>query len=250
MNNEKEQILTKALNYLNEYKDESVYYKELKRAYEEYQTLVTNDPVTNELFVKHINDLCDFLKKRKNANTTITCLVFFIILIVALTSFTAVKYYNLSSDLKRNIVNHNGSTSLNVQFNNPERFEANKLSDMANYMSLDPLTFTILVTNKNDLDLKVHYDVYLIEENSEVIEDNLISRDAFVYYINSSNRESGIKTLKDTTEVKGKLLLFSGEVNTNKEELVSLRMWIDSNTNVDYLNKKYKFKLYVDGYVI
>lgn len=251
MNKEKEKILNKAHEFLVNYEgDESVYYQELKRAYEEYKKLELSDEVTNELFKKHINDLCDFLNKRKNANATITCLITFIVLIIFLTSFTAIKYYNLSEDLKRSIINHNGSTSLNVEYNNVENFQANKLSDETNFMNLDPLSFSIIATNKDNLDLRVHYDVYLIEENDDIPASDVLTKEAFLYHVNSSSRQSGIKSLGTATKTKNKLLIFSGEVATNTRETIDLRMWIDSNTTLDYINKKYKFKLYVDGYVI
>lgn len=251
MNKDKEKILLKVEEYLKKYKgDDSIYYEQLKSSYEEYKVLNLPDKVTNDLYIKHLNELCEFIKNRKNANSTIIMLIIFSLLIIGIASFTTYKYYTLSSDLKKNIFKHNGSTSINVNFNNSLNFNANTLSDLESYKNLTPLSFTILASNKDYDDLKVHYDVYLIEQNDNIPEGSLITKDAFLYNVNSSIRESGPKALKDATIKNNKLLIFSGEVTTNVEEEIELRMWIDSNTNIDYLNKKYKFKIYVDGYVV
>ncbi|MCH5167590.1 MAG: hypothetical protein J1F35_06865 [Erysipelotrichales bacterium] len=251
MNNEREKIINKVEECLRNYKgDDSIYYKQLKESFEEYKSLKKPDQVTNDIYVKHLNELCDYIKERKNANRTITILIIFSIFIIGISAFTSYKYYNLTSDLKENIIKHNGSTSLNVHFNNSLNFDANKLSDIEHFKDLAPMTFSILATNKDNDDVMVHYDVYLIEQNDDIPEENKITKEAFLYNVNSDTRESGVKALKDATSKNDKLLIFSGETKTNIEENIEIRMWIDSNTNLDYINKKYKFKIYVDGYVV
>lgn len=251
MNREKEKILAKVKTYLDKYKgDDSIYYKQLESSYEEYQKLELSDKVTNDLFIKHLNELCDFIKSRKHANRTIMVLVIFSCFIIGLSLFSTFKYYNLSTDLKKNILKHNGSTSLNLVFNNTLNFNANTLSDRESYMNLEPLEFTLIASNKDNDDVEVHYDVYLVEDNGDLPEDKILSKDAFLYNVSSDSKESGVKALKDATVKDKKMLIFSGKTKTNEEEKIDLRMWIDSNTNLDYINKKYKFKIYVDGYVI
>ena len=249
--NEREKIINKVENYLRDYKgDDSIYYKQLKESYEEYKELKSPDKVTNDIYVKHLNELCEYIKERKNANRTITLLVMFSIFIIVISTFTTYKYYNLSTDLKKNIVKHNGSTSLNVHFNDSLNFDANKLSDIAHFKDLAPMTFSIVASSKDNSDVTVHYDIYLIEQNDGIPEGAKISKDAFLYNVNSDTRESGVKALKDATNKGDKLLIFSGETKANVEENIELRMWIDSNTDIDYINKKYKFKIFVDGYVV
>lgn len=249
--NNKEKILKKVEDYLKKYKgDTSKYYEQLVKSYNEYKKLDLKDDKNNDLYIKHLDELCEYIKERKNANKTITLLVIFSIFIIGLSIFITYKYYNLSTDLRNNIFKHNGSTSLNVHFDSSFGFDANKLSDIENFKDLTPLTFTILASNKKKNDIKVHYDVYLVEQNDDIKDEDKISREAFLYNVNSDIKESGVKSLKDATIKNGKMLIFSGETMVNTEEKLELRMWIDSNTELDYINKKYKFKIYVDGYVV
>lgn len=249
--NNKEKILRKVEDYLKKYKgDTSIYYEQLVKSYNEYKTMDLKEDKNNDLYIKHLDELCEYIKERRNANKTITLLVLFSIFIIGLSIFITYKYYNLSADLKNNIFKHNGSTSLNVYFDSSIGFDANKLSDIENFKDLTPLSFTILASNKKHNDIKVHYDVYLVEQNDDIIDEGKISREAFLYNVNSDDKESGVKALKDATIKNGRLLIFSGETMTNVEEKLELRMWIDSNTELDYINKKYKFKIYVDGYVV
>ena len=243
-------ILDKVELYLEQYKDDnSIYYQELKKSYNEYKHIDLKDKVTNDLYIKHLNELCDFIKSKKHANRIIFMLIVSSIFIIILSCFTTLKYYELSRNLESNVLLRNGSTNLNINYGNMEKFNVNSLSDEYNFMNLEPLTITILPYNKTNKQQPFHYDVYLVEENNDIENDNFLSKDAFLYNISTSNKESGIKYLKNAKKRKKRLLIFSGETLTNQEEEIELRMWIDSNTNLDYINKKYKFKIYIEGYI-
>lgn len=251
MNKRKQKILIKAEEYLNKYKnDDSIYYKELKKATKDYKELDLTDKITNDLYVEHINQLCDFIKKKNRANLLISLMVMFSIFIVILASYSSYKYYTLSNDIKNNILNNNHSTSLIVNYKNIEGFDANTLANEADYLNLKPLTLSVLAKSDDHKKNKYHYDIYIIEDNEDVAQEKLLSKDALLYDVLSSSKDSGIKQLRNSTFVKDKMLIFSGEVTTNVEEDIDIRMWIDSNTDVDYKNKKYKFKIYVDGYLL
>lgn len=251
MNKSKEVTLKKVETYLEKYKDDtSIYYEELKKSYKEYKDIDLKDKVTNDLYIKHLNELCDFIKSKKNANRTMFMLITSSIFIIILCCFTTVKYYQLAHDLESNVLFRNGSTSLSVNYSNVENFDANTLSDDANFRYLEPLTLTLLAHDKSNKQKLFHYDVYLIEQNEDIPSENILSKDAFLYNVSSRNKESGVKGLKNATMKKNRMLIFSGEMPTNEEEQIDLRMWIDSNTDVDYINKKYKFKLFVEGYVL
>ena len=66
----------------------------------------------------------------------------------------------------------------------------------------------------------------------------------------NDGESENLKSLKNATVNKNRLLIYSGEMLTNQEEEIDLRLWIDSNTDLDYMSKKFKFKLFVEGYVI
>lgn len=250
MNKKNQKTLTKAEECLNKYSaDDSIYYKELKKSLKEYKELELTDKITNDLYVEHITQLCDFIKKKNRANVLISLMVMFSIFIVLLASYTTYKYYTLSSDIKKNLLNNSRSTSLIVNYKNIENFDANTLSSEENYMELNPLTLSILARSDGNKTYQFHYDIYIVEDNDDIELGSLLDKSAFLYNVQSSSKDSGIKPLKNSTIVKDKLLIFSGEVETNVEEDIDIRMWIDPNTNLDYINKKYKFKIYVDGYL-
>lgn len=250
MNKKNQKILTKAHECLNKYStDNSIYYKELKKSVKEYKELELTDKITNDLYVEHITQLCDFIKKKNRANLLISLMVMFSIFIVLLASYSTYKYYSLSSEIKSNVFNNSHSTSLIVNYKNIEGFSANTLANEEDYLNLTPLTISVLAKNENNKSQKFHYDIYIIEDNDGISPENLLSKDALLYSVQSGTKDSGIKNLKKASLIKDKLLIFSGEVTTNVEEYIDIRMWIDSTTNIDYINKKYKFKIYVDGYL-
>lgn len=251
MNKAKENVLRKTENYLEKYKDDnSIYYKELKKSYIEYKNVELKDKVTNDLYIKHLNELCEFIKSKKNASKIIFALITSCIFIIIISCFTTYKYYELANNIENNVLLKNGSTYLTVNYGNSENFDANTLSDESNFKNLEPLTLTILASNKENNQKMFHYDIYLIEQNENLSSEEILSKDAFLYNVNTSKKESGIKALRNATVNKDRLLIYSGEMLTNQEEEIDFRLWIDSNTNLDYINKKYKFKLLVEGYVI
>ncbi len=76
MNKAKESVLRKSESYLEKYKDDnSIYYKELKKSFKEYKNIELKDKVTNDLYIKHLNELCEFIKSKKNANKIIFALI-------------------------------------------------------------------------------------------------------------------------------------------------------------------------------
>ncbi len=250
MNKQNQKVLIKAEEYLNKYStDDSIYYKELKKSIKEYKELELTDKITNDLYIEHINQLCEFIKQKNRANVLISLMVMFSIFIILLASYSTYKYFSLSQDIKENLLNNKQAASLIVNYKNVEGFTANTLSTEENYLYLKPLTLSILAKSEGDKQQKFHYDIYIIEDNDDILNENLLSKDAFLYNVQSSSKDSGIKPLKNSTIIKDKILIFSGEVLTNIEEEIDIRMWIDSNTDLEYLNKLYKFKIYVDGYL-
>ncbi|MCX4248942.1 MAG: hypothetical protein OSJ65_04175 [Bacilli bacterium] len=251
MNKAKESVLRKSESYLEKYKDDnSIYYKELKKSFKEYKNIELKDKVTNDLYIKHLNELCEFIKSKKNANKIIFALITSCVFIIIISCFTTYKYYELAHNIENNVLFKNGSTYLTVNYGNFDNFDANTLSDVSSYKNLEPLTLTILASNRENKQKRFHYDVYLIEENQGLQSESVLSKDALLYNVNTTKKESGIKSLKNATVNKNRLLIYSGEMLTNQEEEIDLRLWIDSNTDLDYMSKKFKFKLFVEGYVI
>lgn len=248
----KHEVLTKAEKILTKYKDyDSVYYKELQKSYKEFKNLDLLDKYTIDLYCDHIDGLCDMINQSKNALPMTLCIFFIFIVITVITSFSAYHYFDKGINLKNNIIKANSQTTVKVEYQNLENFNAMSLIADSEYIKLNPLKakLTIDSTNKKNSYL-VHYDIYLVPDNGDLSKDEIIDRNIFMYNIKTNTKDSDIQTLNNREEKKGRILLFSNEAKTNSVENIELRMWLNSRVDESNKNKKYKFKLYIDSYVI
>ena len=245
------QVLLRAEKILTKYKDyDNVYYKELQKSYKEYRSIDLLDKHTIDLYTEHINGLCDMIDEAKNAlPMTIFIFIFFIIM-VCITTFSTYTYFIKGAALKNNIIKANAQTSIKIEYGNLDNFNAMTLIANSEYESLNPLTAKISINTDSKTACLVHYDIYLEPQNDDISENELMSKDAFIYNLRTQTKNSDIQYLKDKKEKDGKILIFSNEVISNSVEDIELRMWLDSNTDKNNFNKKYRFKLYVDGYVV
>ena len=78
----------------------------------------------------------------------------------------------------------------------------------------------------------------------------IIPRDTFLYHVESDSIDNGIKYLGNCIEDGNKIRIFSGTIKANEMIDIKLRMWLDSSSKNDYTNKKYRFKIFVDGYTL
>jgi hypothetical protein len=246
----KNKILERAENTITKYKnDDSIYYRELVKTYKEYKNYDNNDYTRDELYISHINDLCDLIIEKKKSSFTIILMLIVLVLTIGLSGYSTYKYLDISNNLKNNIIKINNSNSLVVNYKNLDSFNALTIKNALNYEDINPLTLNIL--NSSTSDSNMHYDIYMILDNDELDTNSVIPIEAFQYNIKDNSRDNGIKYLSDATVINSnKIRIFSGTVSANEEIEVSLRMWIDENTDTDYLNKTFRFKLLVDGYVI
>lgn len=240
-----EKTIKRAQNIIAKFpNDDTVYYKELKKSYEEYQNLVNIDKTTKDLYLNHINDLTNIIMDSKNSNRIIISLIIVLFAMFFLTSYSTIKYYQMSKVFNKGKSNIN--TSLVVNYDNLKNFDAYTLSSMSDYKDIEPLIINLSSMEKsNDI---IHYNVYIIEQNDEVAPEKLLNREVFLYNVKSTSKDSGIKDLKNNIIKDGKILIYSGDFNAENEEKVEIRMWLDSNIK-DYLNKTYRYKLYVEGYI-
>lgn len=240
-----EKTIKRAQNILAKFpNDDTVYYKELKKSYEEYQNLVNIDKTTKDLYLNHINDLTNIIMDSKNSNRIIISLIIVLFAMFFLTSYSTIKYYQMSKAFNKGKSNIN--TSLVVNYDNLKNFDAYTLSSMSDYKDIEPLIINLSSMEKsNDI---IHYNIYIIEQNDEVAPEKLLNREVFLYNVKSTSKDSGIKDLKNNIIKDGKILIYSGDFNAENEEKVEIRMWLDSNIK-DYLNKTYRYKLYVEGYI-
>ena len=242
-------VLLRAESIINKYKnDDSIYYRELVKTYKEYKKSTNNDSVRNELYVSHINDLCNLIIEGKKSNITIFLMILILVIALGLSGYSTYKFIDISNNLNKNIIKVNKANSLIVKFENLDNFNALVLSDVSNYKKLKPLTLNLLNHSVDEKDM--HYDVYLVEENSSIDDDMIIPRDTFLYHVESDSIDNGIKYLGNCIEDGNKIRIFSGTIKANEMIDIKLRMWLDSSSKNDYTNKKYRFKIFVDGYTL
>lgn len=224
----------------------SIYYKELEQSYKEYKNLDNKDKTTNELYMVHITKLCDLLSEQRNATISIAFMLVIFTLMLGLTIYSSFRYYDIATNLKKDIIKNSKSSSIVVNYNNLDNFEAQLVSNLDEYQNLDPLTITVGAENENKKEMQ--YNIYIIEQNDRVRPSELLSRDVFMYNIKTNNKDSSIKLLKESKIYDEKILLFSNTINDGEVHNIELRMWIDNNTQEEYLNKSYRFTIYVEGY--
>lgn len=247
MKKKESKILLRAESILSSNKEKtSIYYKELKKSYKEYKELNNKDKTTKELYLLHINKLCDYISESNNATISIILMIIIFVLMLGLTTYSTYRYYDIARNLKDNIIKTNKKSSLVINYNNLDNFEALVVSDLNDYIDLTPLTLTVAALNNEDK--KLHYNIYLIEQNEDVLDDNLLNRDVFLYNVKTNKTNTGIKSLKNVIIEKNRILIFSNEISAGEVDSVELRMWIDKDTKEEFLNKTYKFTIYVDGY--
>lgn len=248
----KNKILIRAESIITKYKDDdSKYYRELVKTYKEYKGAIYKDRVKDELYLEHINDLCNLIITKRKASITITIMVIILIITIILTGYSTYKYIDISNNLKNNVLKVNKANSLIINYKNLDSFNAFTLTDEDNIQELTPLTLNILNRSLNNKD--IHYDIYILEENNNLDYSDIIPRESFLYIVDANNRNSEsskIKRLSDASKKDNKIKLFSGTISNNEEITVNIRMWLDENSNTDYTNKIYRFKIFVDGYVI
>ncbi|MBO5475661.1 MAG: hypothetical protein J5982_04095 [Bacilli bacterium] len=242
-------VLLRAESIINKYKnDDSIYYRELVKTYKEYKKSTNNDSIRNELYVSHINDLCNLIIEGKRSNITIILMILVLVIALGLSGYSTYKFIDISNNLNKNIIKVNKANSLIVKFENLDNFNALVLSDVSNYKKLKPLTLNLLNHSVDEKDM--HYDVYLVEENSSIDDGMIIPRDTFLYHVESDSIDNGIKYLGNCIEDGNKIRIFSGTIKANEMIDIKLRMWLDSSSKNDYTNKKYRFKIFVDGYTL
>ena len=180
----------------------------------------------------------------KNSSRIITSLIIVLFAMFFLTSYSTVKYYQMPKVFNKGL--NNANASLVVNYDNLKNFDAYTLSSISDYKDIEPLIINLSSMEKsNNI---IHYDVYIIEQNDDVEPEKLLNREVFLYNVKSTSKDAGIKDLKNNTIKDGKILIYSGEFNAQKEDTVEIRMWLENNVK-DYLNKTYRYKLYVEGYI-
>lgn len=245
----KEKVLLKAESIIIKYKDDdSIYYRELVKTYKEFKSTTYKDKVKDDLYINHINDLCSLIITRRKSTRSIISMIIILAITIIFACYSTIKYLDLNNNIKNNILKVNKANSLIINYKNLENFNALTLTSEDEYLDLTPLTLDIMNKSLDNKDM--HYDIYILEDNDNLNEDEIIPLEAFLYNVLEYSRDNGIKKLSHCYKENNKIRIFSGTIKSNEEISVDIRMWLDENSSSDYTNKKYRFKIFVDGYVI
>ncbi len=239
----REVTLNRVEDVIKSYKEDeskSKYYKELKKSYKEFESMQVHTKSIDKLYIKHMNDLCDYLEEKRHFKSITITMFIVLILTVCFTAFTGYRYYIIRTEMVPKIINSNTKVSLEVNYRNMHNFEVQVLDANESYLNFKYLSMDIQA--KGD-DKDIQYNVYLIPVNYN---NDSIQLDAFK--LNMGDKE--IVTLSNNELVDGKIKVYTGRMNTNDVKTHDIRMWIDDNTNQEYINRNFKFQIYVDGYIL
>ena len=220
------------------------YMEELRTTYDEYKALVYKDKATINLYVRHMEDLCNIIEESHSGFLTI--ILMFIILI--LTSVMSVNFYlryqEVKDNLDESIIKANAETNMQVTYVNLESFSILQISD-EDYISQKPITINIKSSSKNYVGSLV-YRVYMVPKNNN---KKIINTDNIKYTLDVSGGNIGINKLSDATKTRdNKILLYEGTMNSNDEVNIDYYMWLDKSAKINQ-DEAFNFIFYIDGYV-
>lgn len=239
----REATINRVLDVIKSYKEDeskSKYYKELKKSYKEFESMQVHTKKIDKLYIKHMNDLCDYLEEKRHYKSITIVMIIVLLLTICFTGFTSYRYYKINKELVPKIVDSNTKVSLEVSYNNMHNFNVQVLDENESYLNLKYLTMDIQAKGDNR---DIQYNVYLIPVNYD---NSSIQLDAFKLNMGDSK----IVTLSNDELIDGKIRVYSGIMNTNEIKQHDIRMWIDNSTHQEYVNRNFKFQIFVDGYVL
>ena len=86
---------------------------------------------------------------------------------------------------------------------------------------------------------------------SKIQVEEILNKSDFNYDIHVNDGDLGKKDLAlQTYYDENKILLYSGSFKASEVDNIDFRMWLKDKDVNSYINKKYKFKLNVQGYVL
>ena len=245
-------IVKKSKKILNDFKDKNnVYYRELSKTFNEYEKIDIFDDDKRMAYLKHLNELNGFLDSEKYSNILIFFMSLVLFTMCGLTIYTAKQYSNLSKEFNDNVILNKDDVNIQVEYLNVENFNALTNIESNDYSVLDPITIKVSSTSKVKNNYTVKYLVFLEEENGDLSNEEILNKSDFNYDIHVNDGDLGKKDLAlQTYYDENKILLYSGSFKASEVDNIDFRMWLKDKDVNSYINKKYKFKLNVQGYVL
>ena len=245
-------IVNKSKKILNDFKDkDNVYYRELSKTFNEYEKIDIFDDDKRFAYLKHLNELNSFLESEKYSNVLIIFMSLVLFTMCGLTFYSAKQYSNLSKQFSDNVILNKDDVSIKVEYLNVENFNALTNLDSDDYSLLDPITIKVSSASKVKNNYTIKYLVFLEEENEDLSNEVVLNKSDFNYDISVNDGDLGMKDLAlQTYYDENKILLYSGSFKASEVDNIDFRMWLKDADINSYINKKYKFKLNIQGYVL
>ena len=220
------------------------YMEELRTTYDEYKSLVYKDKATINLYVRHMEDLCNIIEESHSGFLTIILMFIILILTSVISVNFNLRYQEVKDNLDESIIKANAETNMQVTYVNLESFSILQISD-EDYISQKPITINIKSSSKNYVGSLV-YRVYMVPKNNN---KKIINTDNIKYTLDVSGGNIGINKLSDATKTRdNKILLYEGTMNSNDEVNIDYYMWLDKSAKINQ-DEAFNFIFYIDGYV-
>ena len=233
-------VITRVKNTLKDYKTDeskSKYYKELKISYDEFTEMGGHDRKVDKLYLKHMNDLCDYLEEKRNYRTSFAITFIMIIFTAFCAIYASFGLSNINHNVKPRIMTKKPDIELNVLYKDTQNLMLQTLPEGKTYESLNYAL--VNVSPKGD-EGNVEYNIYIIptkyNKTTTKLED---------YYFNV---DGTTVNLSQDDMMGDRIKIYTGKMNSNDISTHKIRMWVSES---GFLNSDtFTFKIYVDGYLL
>ena len=232
--------LSRVQDVIKDYKEDestSKYYKELKKSFEEYASMQIHTKKIDRLYLKHMNDLCNYLEEKRNYRLNIAITILMIIFTIGCVIYASYGFMNIDKNVVPRIMTTKPDVSLNVTYEDINNLMLQTYPASGNIEDLRYATININPVGDNR---EISYNIYIVPMDYEKIKANL---DLYKFDIDGKTI-----TLSDITMVNGKLKIYSGKMNTNEVKKLKMRLWIDEDIN--HVFESFSFKIDADGHVM
>ena len=236
----REITLKRAEDTIKDFKEDeskSKYYKELKKSYKEYESMPIHTRKIDRLYLKHMNDLCDYLIDKRNYKLNISITLFMIAFTIFCVIYATHGFNNINQNVIPRIMTKAPKVQLNVEYRDLQNLILQPVPANGNE---DDLPYAYIDISPVGDEGHMLYDIYIVPvnygKNAKNLEDYTFKVDHKAVKLSS----------KDF--IGGKIKIYSGSMKSNETVNHKLRLWINREFRDIY--KDFSFNIYVEGYII
>jgi len=236
----REEILNRAEVTIKEYKideSKSKYYKELKKSLNEYETMQIHNKKIDKLYLKHMEDLCDYLTEKRHYKSSIAITLIMIIFTIFCVVYSSLGFNNINRSVIPNIIAKEPNIKLDVSYKDVNNLMLRSLPSSGLEDELEPATINIKPSgDKGD----IVYNIYIIPIEYGKDLSNL---NDYVFKVDDTK-----VVLNENKLINNRIKIYSGKMNSEENKIHKIRLWINNDFNKIY--KDFSFKIYVEGYIV